>query len=285
MIAPDRLALGIEPNSSLSVLDMMKCAQLAEKKGFAATWVAEGRGGEVFALLSALAMGTSRMRLGAGILPVFVRSPWIVAAGAATVDEVSGGRFMLGLGAGHKSVIEDRYGLAYDRPTQRMREVTDIVRRALSGESVSVEGEIFRLSGAQLSRRPVRSDVPIYIAGTGSRVLELAGEIADGAFLCSPPKTPSAPPCSISVTERGAQTEIRPSSILSRMFSPVSRPSGGRESSRVGERSHISAGCLTTAASLLGTDFPARRNDSKTPGRRMTKRERCAQSPTRWCWR
>jgi len=64
MIAPDRLALGIEPNSSLSVLDMMKCAQLAEKKGFAATWVAEGRGGEVFALLSALAAGTSRMRLG-----------------------------------------------------------------------------------------------------------------------------------------------------------------------------------------------------------------------------
>jgi Luciferase-like monooxygenase len=67
MIAPDRLALGIEPNSSLSVLDMTECAQLAEKKGFAATWVAEGRRGEVFALLSALAVRTSRMRLGAGI--------------------------------------------------------------------------------------------------------------------------------------------------------------------------------------------------------------------------
>jgi alkanesulfonate monooxygenase SsuD/methylene tetrahydromethanopterin reductase-like flavin-dependent oxidoreductase (luciferase family) len=93
---------------------------------------------------------------------------------------------MLGLGAGHKSMIEDRYGLAYDRPTLRMREVTDIVRRALSGEPVSVEGEIFRLSGAQLSRRPVRSEVPIYIAGTGPRVLELAGEIADGAFLMFP---------------------------------------------------------------------------------------------------
>src|SRR5271155_202528 len=88
MIAPDRLALGIEPNSSLSMLDMMECAQLAEKKGFAATWVAEGRRGEVFALLSALAMGTSRMRLGAGILPVLIRSPWVVASGAATVDEV-----------------------------------------------------------------------------------------------------------------------------------------------------------------------------------------------------
>jgi hypothetical protein len=99
-----------------------------------------------------------------------------LAGGAATVDEVSGGRFMLGLGAGHKSVIEDRYGLAYDSPTQRMREVTEIVRRALSGEPVNVEGEIFRLSGAQFSRRPIRSEVPIYIAGTGPRVLELGAE-------------------------------------------------------------------------------------------------------------
>jgi 5,10-methylenetetrahydromethanopterin reductase len=117
MIASDRLALGIEPNSSLSVLDMMECAQLAEKKGFAATWVAEGLRCDVFALLSALAMRTRTMRLGAGILPILVRSPWVVATGAATVDEVSGGRFMLGLGAGHKSVIKDRHGLAYDRPT------------------------------------------------------------------------------------------------------------------------------------------------------------------------
>ena len=67
-----------------------------------------------------------------------------------------------------------------------MREVADIVRQALTGEEVNFEGEIFRLSGAQLSRRPVRSDVPIYIAGTGPRVLELAGEIADGAFLMFP---------------------------------------------------------------------------------------------------
>src|SRR4029077_16814598 len=64
-----------------------------------------------------------------------------------------------------------------------MREVTDIVRRALTSEPVNFEGEIFPLSGAQFSRRPVRSEVPIYIAGTGPRVLELAGEIADGAFL------------------------------------------------------------------------------------------------------
>src|ERR1700737_2438139 len=183
MIGADRLALGIEPNSPLSVADIVECAQLAEANGFAATWVAEGRRGDVFALLSAVAISTSKMRLGAGVLPIHVRSPWVVATGTATVDEISGGRFMLGLGARHKSVIEDRHGLSYDRPAIRMREVADIVRQALTGEAVNFEGKIFRLSDAKLSRRPVRSDVPVYIAGIGPRALELAGEIADGAFL------------------------------------------------------------------------------------------------------
>jgi 5,10-methylenetetrahydromethanopterin reductase len=186
MIDTNRLALGIHPNSVLSVAEMVECARLAEAKGFAATWVAEGHRGHVFPLLSALAMSTSKIRLGAGILPVLVRSPWVVAMGAAVVDEISGGRFMLGLGAGHKSVIEDRHGLIYDRPTLRMREVTEIVRHALTGNAVNFAGEIYHLSGAQLSARPVRSGVPVYIAGIGPRVLELAGEIADGTFLMFP---------------------------------------------------------------------------------------------------
>jgi 5,10-methylenetetrahydromethanopterin reductase len=186
MIVADRLALGIDPNSVLSVADMVECARVAEARGFAATWVAEGRRGDVFALLSALAMSTSKIRLGAGVLPVLVRSPWVVAMGAAAVDEISGCRFMLGLGAGHKRVVEDRHGLSYDRPTLRMREVTEIIRRALTGNVVNFDGEIFRISGAQLSAHPARSDVPVYIAGIGRRVLELAGEIADGAFLIFP---------------------------------------------------------------------------------------------------
>ena len=186
MIGADRLALGIDPNSPLSVADIVECARLAETKGFAATWVAEGRRGDVFALLAALAMSTSTIRLGAGVIPVSVRSPWAVAMGASTVDEISGHRFMLGLGAGHKSVIENRHGLAYDRPTLRMREVTEIVRRALTGEEVNFQGDIFQLNRAQLSVRPAQCDVPVYIAGIGPRVLQLAGEIADGAFLIFP---------------------------------------------------------------------------------------------------
>ena len=186
MIDTNRLALGIHPNSVLSVAEMVECARFAETKGFAATWVAEGHRGDVFPLLSALAMSTSKIRLGAGILPVLVRSPWVVAMGAAVVDEISGGRFMLGLGAGHKSVIEDRHGFTYDRPTQKMREVTEIVRRALTGGVVDFDGEAFSIKSAQLSLRPVRPDVPIYITAIGPRVLELAGEVADGVFLIFP---------------------------------------------------------------------------------------------------
>jgi 5,10-methylenetetrahydromethanopterin reductase len=186
MVAVERLALGIDPNSVLSVADMVDCARLAESRNFAATWVAEGRRGDVFALLTALALNTSRIRLGVGVIPVLVRSPWVVAMGTAVVDEISGQRFMLGLGAGHKSVIEDRHGFTYDRPTQKMREVTEIVRRALTGGIVNFEGETFNLRDAQLSLRPVRRNVPIYIAGIGPRVLELGGEVADGVFLIFP---------------------------------------------------------------------------------------------------
>ena len=186
MVAVERLALGIDPNSPLSVADMVECTRLAETRNFAATWVAEGRRGDVFALLSAFAMNTTRIQLAAGVLPVLVRSPWVVAMGTAVVDEISEQRFILGLGAGHKTVMEDRHGLAYDRPTQRMREVTEIVKRALSGDVVNFEGEIFNLKGAQLSARPIRRDVPIYIAGIGPRVLELGGEVADGVFLIFP---------------------------------------------------------------------------------------------------
>jgi 5,10-methylenetetrahydromethanopterin reductase len=186
MVAAERLALGIDPNSLLSVADMVECTRLAESRNFAATWVAEGRRGDVFALLTALALNTRRIRLGAGVIPVLVRSPWVVAMATAVVDEISGQRFMLGLGAGHKSVIEERHGFTYDRPTQKMREVTEIVRRALTGGIVNFEGETFNLRDAQLSRRPVRKDVPIYIAGIGSRVLQLGGEVADGVFLIFP---------------------------------------------------------------------------------------------------
>jgi 5,10-methylenetetrahydromethanopterin reductase len=185
MVAVESLALGIDPNSQLSVAEMVECTRLAESRNFAATWVAEGRRGEVFALLTALALNTTRIRLGAGVIPVLVRSPWVVAMGTV-VDEVSGQRFMLGLGAGHKSVIEDRHGFTYDRPTQKMREVTEMVRRALTGDMVHFEGDTFNLRDAQLSLRPVRKDVPIYIAGIGPRVLELGGEMADGVFLIFP---------------------------------------------------------------------------------------------------
>jgi alkanesulfonate monooxygenase SsuD/methylene tetrahydromethanopterin reductase-like flavin-dependent oxidoreductase (luciferase family) len=102
MVAVERLALGIDPNSVLSVADMVECARLAEARSFAATWVAEGRRGDVFAVLTALALNTGKIRLGAGIIPVLVRSPWVVTIGTAVVDEVSAQRFMLGLGAGHK---------------------------------------------------------------------------------------------------------------------------------------------------------------------------------------
>jgi probable F420-dependent oxidoreductase len=177
------IALGFPAETTLSPTEIVRCAQHAERAGLDFAWVAEGRGGESFATLSAMAVETQDIGIGAGVLPIFNRSPWLVAMGAASIDELSGGRFTLGLGMGHRAVVEDRHGLTFSRPLQRMAETVAIVRAALTGQIVDYDGEVFRLRGAQLSVEPTRADVPLVIAAMGPKALRLAGEVADGAFL------------------------------------------------------------------------------------------------------
>jgi len=186
MVRGCKIGIAFAADTSLSVSDIIDCARLAERKGFDAVWVAEGRGPDAFSVLTAVALNTERICLGAGIIPIFSRSPWLIAMGTAVADQVSNGRFTLGLGPSHKSVVEKRHGLVFEKPTQRLREVASIVRLALKGGVVNYEGEVFRISGAHLSFKPRRSEVPIYVAAMRPRMLQLAGEIADGALLIFP---------------------------------------------------------------------------------------------------
>ena len=178
--------LGFESSNSLSIQDIVECSRFAESKGFDAVWVADGPRGDVFPILTAIALGTQRICLGPGIVTIFPRSPWIIATASAIIDELSHGRFVLGLGLGNPSTTGNRHGLAFDRPVQRIREVVDIVRLLLRGERVDYAGEIFRIRGAAMSVPPVRSDIPIYLAAMSPHLLRLAGETADGVFLMYP---------------------------------------------------------------------------------------------------
>jgi 5,10-methylenetetrahydromethanopterin reductase len=124
-------------------------------------------------------MTTGRIELGLAVTNPYTRNAAITAAAAASVDELSGGRFALGFGAGGGIA---HYGVDRDRPAIAVREAVDVVRRLHAGETVSTEGRVIRMHEARLDFRPLRQ-VPIYVAARGPKLLELAGEVADGAII------------------------------------------------------------------------------------------------------
>ncbi len=164
----------------------------AERLGFHSVWVAEAYGSDAVTVLSWFAARTERIRVGSGILQIPARTPAMTAMTAATLDELSGGRFLLGLGVSGPQVVEGWHGVAYGKPLGRTREYVSIVRRILAREEPLIhQGEHyqipFRGPGAtglgkplKLITHPRHPDLPIYLASIGPRNVELTAEIADG---------------------------------------------------------------------------------------------------------
>lgn len=178
-----RYGVRLENDPSLTPQDLQQLARLAEDKGYEMVWVPEGGGCDSLTALSAIALATQQVRLGTGILPVFARTAVNTAMGAAGMAAVSGDRFVLGLGVGHRPTVEDRDGVPFHRPMARLRETISIVRSLLAGEQVSALGTHFNVSGASLGAAAPQTKVPIYIAALGPWMLELAGELADGVLM------------------------------------------------------------------------------------------------------
>jgi len=165
----------------LPFADALEMTQRAEALGLDSVWVPEAWGTDAISLLGALASRTERIRLGTGIVNVFSRTPTLLGQTAATLDLISNGRFILGLGTSGHQVISGWHGMRFDRPLQRMRETVEIVRRVLRQERLRFEGEIFTLNqGLKLLARPVRPTVPIFLATLTPAGLRLTGEVADG---------------------------------------------------------------------------------------------------------
>ncbi len=178
-----RFGLRIENDPRLSPQELRDLVTLAEECGYEVLWVPEGGGRDALSLLAALAVSTHRIKLATGILPIFSRTAMVTAMSAAGLANLSGGRFILGLGAGHRGPVENGHGVRFGRPLTRMRETVEIVRRLLSGERVTYEGKVFATRDADLGRAAPAATVPIYIAALGPRMLELSGELADGVLL------------------------------------------------------------------------------------------------------
>lgn len=155
-------------------------ARLAEAAGYESVWVPEAFGSDAFTLLGLIAGHTSRLRLATGIINVYSRSPTLIAQSFATLDEISDGRAIVGLGTSGPIVIENWHGMRFRQPLTRTREVVEIVRLALSGERVDYEGEIFKLGGFRMLVRSVQARLPVYLATFKSKAVRQTGEIADG---------------------------------------------------------------------------------------------------------
>jgi coenzyme F420-dependent oxidoreductase len=160
--------------------EIIDFAQLAEGLGYDSVWVPEMWGRDAFSILSVIALNTKRIKLGTGIVSVYSRTPAIIAQTIATLDEISEGRMILGLGTSGPVVIENWHGVKFEKPLQRTREYVEIIRMIISGQRVNYRGDIFGLKNFTLQFNPFRNVIPIYIASIGPKNISLTGEVADG---------------------------------------------------------------------------------------------------------
>jgi alkanesulfonate monooxygenase SsuD/methylene tetrahydromethanopterin reductase-like flavin-dependent oxidoreductase (luciferase family) len=157
-----------------------------EELAYESVFVTHISGRDSITLLAGYAARTSRVTLGTGVIPIYARTPANMAQSFATLDELSGGRAIAGLGVSHKPVVEHWFGQSIDKPLAEMREYVAIVRAIFRGEDPP-PGEKFRTAFHLTGWEP-RADIPIYLAGLSPGMLRLSGEIADGVvlWLCNP---------------------------------------------------------------------------------------------------
>lgn len=178
-----RIGFGIWPN--MPIADALTAVREAEKRGFESAWVVESSltpGKDAISYLGALAVSTDRIRLATGVINLFSRSATLIASTMATLDEMSNGRMILGLGTGH-AVITPYHSVEFRDPLNRMREYLAVFNQLVSGDSVNYEGKYLHVKNLKLNLQPFRRKIPVYVATVGERLAKVAGEIADGILL------------------------------------------------------------------------------------------------------
>lgn len=159
----------------------VKAARLADELGYDSFWLPETWGYEVFSLLTEMARETERIKLGTGIVNVFSRSPGLLAMSAATLDELSEGRFILGVGTSGKKVIEGFHGRTFRKPLTQLRDVIRVTRALLAGDGLHEAGaKLHDYRPFKLAVKPTRPNVPIYVAALKEKSIRSIGELADG---------------------------------------------------------------------------------------------------------
>lgn len=176
------IELGIALPLEAPVAELVATAQEAEALGCSFVWANDDRlQKDPYGVLAAIALATEHVRVGPGVTNPFTRHPALLAAATATLDELSGGRAVLGLGAGGTN--HRLLGIERAAPVSTLRAAIELIRALLRGEQTSVEAAGFTAHEAVLDFEPPRREVPVYLGARGPRMLELAGEVADAAIV------------------------------------------------------------------------------------------------------
>ncbi len=167
--------------------DQLRLAQAADELGYASIWAAEAYGSDAATVMTWLATNTKNAKIASGIFQMPARTPAMTAMTAATIDNISNGRVVLGLGMSGPQVVEGWHGQPFDHQLQRTREYIGVVRKALARETVTFDGEFYSLPRAggpgkplKLIIKPVQERIPIYLAAIGPKNTALAAELAEG---------------------------------------------------------------------------------------------------------
>jgi len=157
-------------------------ARLAEGHGFDCAWGGEANNKDPTVMLAAIAAVTTRLRIGSAVYHILGRTPATLALQAAGLDELSRGRFLLGVGSSNPTIAK-WHGQALDRPLDRVREYMEITRAALRGEKLNFEGKYFSAQNFKMAFKPSARTIPIYLAAFGPKMTRLAGKISDGVLI------------------------------------------------------------------------------------------------------
>ena len=168
--------------SLLSVEEVLQCTEIASKTGIDSIWIPETWGMENFSMLGAVANNTKTQKIGSSIINIYSRSPSTIAMGSATIDTLSNGRLILGLGTSSVPIVEDFHGQKFENPVQRMREYVEIIRLSLMKKQINYSGKIFDLKNFTLLIEPKRKSIPIYLAAINEKMVNLCWEIGDGVI-------------------------------------------------------------------------------------------------------
>ncbi|MDE1842938.1 MAG: LLM class flavin-dependent oxidoreductase [Thaumarchaeota archaeon] len=176
------MRLGFSLGSLLSIEEISSCAKILNNHTVDSIWIPETWGMDCCSVLSNVSDIAKKPKLGSSIINIYSRSPALIAMSAVTLDTVSNGRFILGLGTSSKPIVQEWHGLKFDNPVQRMKEYVDIIRLAVSGNKVSYDGQIFRLKNFSLLIKSPRTTIPIYLAAINKKMVDLTWNVADGVI-------------------------------------------------------------------------------------------------------